>query len=97
MQKIPPSVGNCHTEDRAELEDMYGVQSYLWINENEITGISGKMGMLEQILSPDNLQKSLRQVVSNKGASGVDKMEVTELKAYVIEHLYYQGQLKTDE
>jgi hypothetical protein len=78
---------SCHTEDRAELEAMYGVQSYLWINETEITGGSGSTGMLEQILSPTNLQRALQQVASNKGAGGIDRMTTRELKEYVIAHL----------
>jgi len=86
MQKISRG-DNCQVEDRAELEDKLGVQSFLWIEAGEITGESGSMGMLEHILSPENLRKALRQVVSNQGASGIDKMQVTELKDYVIEHL----------
>ena len=77
---------NCQAADRAELEVMLGVQSFLWINENEITGESGSMGMLEHILSPENLHKALRQVVSNKGSSGIDKMGTTELQSYVTAH-----------
>ena len=84
-QKISDK-GNYQAADRAELEVMLGVQSFLWINENEITGESGSMGMLEHILSPANLRQALQQVVSNKGASGIDKMGVTELKDYVIKH-----------
>ena len=77
---------NYQAEDRAELEVMHGVQSFLWIDENEITGESGNMGMLEHILSSANLQKALQQVASNNGASGIDKMRVTELKDYVVKH-----------
>jgi group II intron reverse transcriptase/maturase len=77
---------NCRTENRAELEDKYGVQSFLWINENEITGGNGSIGMLEQVLSTANLHRALEQVVRNKGASGVDKMKTTELKEYVVKH-----------
>lgn len=39
--------------------------------------------MIEKVLQGKNLYKALRQVVSNKGASGVDKMEVRELKNYL--------------
>lgn len=42
--------------------------------------------MIEQVLQGMNLHKALRQVVSNKGSSGVDKMGVTELKAYLSTH-----------
>jgi hypothetical protein len=84
-QKISES-DNSRRDNRAELEGMFGVQSFLWINENEITGESGSKGILEQILSPDNLRTALQQVVSNKGAGGIDRMEVSELKSYIIAH-----------
>jgi group II intron reverse transcriptase/maturase len=44
------------------------------------------MGMLEHILSPDNLQRALGQVVSNRGSGGVDGMKTEELRSYVIKH-----------
>ena len=42
--------------------------------------------MIEKVLQGRNLYKALRQVVSNKGSSGVDKMGVTELKEYLSTH-----------
>lgn len=41
--------------------------------------------MLEQILSPANLNAAYKRVFSNKGAGGVDEMEVGSLKDYLIE------------
>ena len=38
--------------------------------------------MIEKILHPKNLYKAYRQVVSNKGSSGVDGMSVYELQSY---------------
>jgi len=38
--------------------------------------------MIEKILQPKNLYKAYRQVVGNKGSSGVDGMSVYELKSY---------------
>ena len=38
--------------------------------------------MIEKILHPKNLYKAYRQVVSNKGSSGVDGMSVYELESY---------------
>jgi hypothetical protein len=81
LQKIL-SKDSCPTKDRAELESMLGVQTFMWISETGFTG-SGRMGMLEHILNPENLRRAYRQVVSNKGASGIDRMEVTELKSYL--------------
>ncbi len=48
------------------------------INTNEPTG-----GMLEGILSRDNMNEAYQKVKRNKGAGGVDKMEMDEL----LEHL----------
>ena len=48
------------------------------INTNEPTG-----GILERILSRDNMNEAYQKVKRNKGAGGVDKMEMDEL----LEHL----------
>ncbi len=39
--------------------------------------------MIERILQPKNLYKAYRQVVGNKGAAGVDGMQVDELKVFI--------------
>lgn len=39
--------------------------------------------MIEKVLKAKNLFKACQQVVSNKGAAGVDGMKVTELKSYI--------------
>ena len=43
--------------------------------------------LIEEILSEENLNEALERVISNKGASGVDKMTVYELKPYFMEHI----------
>lgn len=43
--------------------------------------------VLEEMLSQENLDKAYTQVKRNKGASGVDGMEVSELEGYLEEHL----------
>ena len=40
--------------------------------------------MIEEILSRANLTAAYKQVVSNKGCAGVDKMSVKELQAYLL-------------
>ena len=40
--------------------------------------------MLEQILSPSNLNQAYKRVRINKGSSGIDKMEVESLKDYLV-------------
>jgi len=39
--------------------------------------------MIEQVLQPYNLQKSLKQVIANKGSAGVDRMPVSELTEHI--------------
>jgi group II intron reverse transcriptase/maturase len=75
---------SCPQEDRAELEDNVGVQTFIWITETDYTEGQVDIGLLEQIVSPQNLNQAYRQVVGNQGSSGVDKMTVDELKTYLI-------------
>lgn len=57
----------------------------MWITENNLTENNRLgYGLLEFILSPSNLNASYRQVKRNKGAGGVDKMEVESLKDYLV-------------
>ena len=73
--------------DRAELEGYAGGQTYIWIAENNITNADQPSnGMLEQILSPTNLNQAYKWVKSNKGRGGVDKMEVESLLDYLVRH-----------
>jgi RNA-directed DNA polymerase len=41
------------------------------------------ISMLEEILDRRNIEKALEQVISNKGAGGVDGMQTDELRAYL--------------
>lgn len=56
------------------------------ITENNLTINNHQRGngMLEQILSPVNLNTAFRQVRRNKGAGGVDRMDVGSLKDYLV-------------
>jgi len=42
--------------------------------------------VIEQILSPRNLQRALRQVIANKGSAGVDGMKTTQLTLFFQKH-----------
>jgi RNA-directed DNA polymerase len=42
--------------------------------------------MIEQVLKGKNIQKAIKQTVSNKGTCGVDAMPVDELKEYIQTH-----------
>ena len=72
-------------KNRAEPEDYVGVQTSMWITENNLTSIEQTgYGMLEQILSPANLNAAYKRVKQNKGAGGIDEMDVESLKDYLI-------------
>lgn len=82
-QKI--SQDNSLQKVRTASEDYVGVQTSMWITENNLTSLTQTgYGMLEQILSPANLNAAYKRVVQNKGAGGVDEMEVEFLKDYLI-------------
>ena len=49
-------------------------------------GAERKQRLMEQIVSKDNLNAAYLQVVRNKGAAGVDGMNVEELGAYLWEN-----------
>ena len=84
-QKI--SEDTCQQKDRAEPEGYAGGQTYIWITENNITNAEKpSYGMLEQILSPSNLNKAYKRVKSNDGSGGIDKMEVESLGDYLVAH-----------
>ena len=44
------------------------------------------MKLIEKILSEENLNEAMKRVEANKGASGVDKMQVSELESYFKEN-----------
>jgi RNA-directed DNA polymerase len=72
-------------KDRAELERYVGGQTYIRITENNFTNTNNpSYGLLEQILSPTNLNKAYKGVKNNDGSGGIDKMEVESLKDYLV-------------
>jgi len=84
-QKIAKAT--CQRTDRAEPEGYVGGQTYMRITENNVTNVDRPQhGLLEEILSPDNLNKAYRRVKGNKGAGGVDKMETDDLLSYLSSH-----------
>lgn len=56
-------------------------------NGKEKERLFGKR-LLEEIISPENLTTACKRVKSNKGCSGIDEMEVSELPVY----LKYKGE-----
>jgi group II intron reverse transcriptase/maturase len=86
-RKQKKSEDTCQQRDRAELEGYVGGQTYIWITENNITNADqSSNGLLEQILSPTNMNQAYKRVKSNKGSGGVDKMEVESLLSYLVHH-----------
>lgn len=85
MQKI--SRDTCRQGDRAEPEGLAGGQTFMRITENNITNTDKpSYGILEQILSPSNMNRAYKRVRSNKGSGGVDRMSVESLRDYLVEH-----------
>ena len=81
------SKDTCLQIDRAEPEVYAGGQTYIRITENNITNADQpSYGLLEQILSPTNMNQAYKRVKSNKGRGGVDKMEVESLLDYLVRH-----------
>ncbi|MDR1717700.1 MAG: hypothetical protein LBS20_17850 [Prevotella sp.] len=75
------------SEQREEPDAMIGMQTFMGITENHLTAFKQKeRGLMEYILSPANLNLAYKQVKSNKGSGGVDKMEVEELLPYLQDH-----------
>jgi len=73
----------CRQRDSAEHEGYDGAPTETRITENNITN-AGRIenGLLEEVLCADNLNKAYKRVKSNKGAHGVDGMEVEHLLQY---------------
>jgi len=74
--------------DRTASEGHEGGQTYMRITENNLTSNNHQSGngLLEQILSPSNLNAAFKQVRRNKGAGGVDRMDVGSLKDYLVSY-----------
>ena len=86
MQKILGDK-NYPLKDRTASEGDVGVQTFLWITKNRPASTNQTVaGLLEQILSPDNLSSAYQQVKRNKGSHGIDGMQVSDLDDYLISH-----------
>ncbi len=74
-------------KDTAEREEQAEVCESGRITETDITNRAKQTeGLLEQILTPENLDKAYGQVRRNRGAGGIDRMQVDELLPYLKEH-----------
>jgi len=84
-RKQKKSKDTCLQIDRAEPKAYAGGQTYIRIAENNFTNADQpSYGLLEQILSPTNMNQAYKRVKSNKGSGGIDKMEVESLRDYLV-------------
>ena len=76
-----------HTEVGTESRDMRGVQTYMEIVENNLVEVPNvESDLLTQIVSPCNMNRAYKQVVSNAGSGGIDGMETKDLLSYLLRH-----------
>lgn len=74
----------CPLRDSAEHEGYAGALTESRITENNVTNADRpEGGMLEEILSPGNLNLAYKRVKKNKGAGGIDGMGVEALLQYL--------------
>jgi RNA-directed DNA polymerase len=76
-------------KDSAEHEGYAGVLNPARITENNNTNANAnesEKGLLEKIVSRDNLNQAFKKVKANKGSHGTDGMKVDELLQYLKEH-----------
>lgn len=87
MQKIPTQSGSCPQTSRPEAKGYVGVQTFMRVADGCLTTEQpNQYPLLEQILSPTNLNAAYKQVMRNKGAAGIDKMDCARLLGYLLEH-----------
>jgi RNA-directed DNA polymerase len=78
---------DCLPRDTAEREEQAEVCESRRITETDITNRTKQTeGLLEQILTLENLDLAYRQVKRNKGAGGIDGMQVDELLPFLKDH-----------
>ena len=78
---------SCPQNDSAEREGYEGAQTLIGMVGDDLVEVQlASDGMLEYILTPDNLNRAYRQVKANKGSGGIDKMDVEHLLPYLRSH-----------
>ena len=85
MQKTLSQVNGCPQRDRSETEWYGGVQTFMWMCEDNIVEVPfDKEHLFEQILSPSNLSQAYKAVVRNKGCGGIDRMSCEQLLPWLL-------------
>ena len=87
MQTTPAEAGGFPKEGRTESENTLGAQTFMEISEGSLVvrQLSNER-LLELIVSPENLNAAYKQVKSNGGAGGIDRMDVEALLPYLRAH-----------
>ncbi|MDR2138698.1 MAG: group II intron reverse transcriptase/maturase [Tannerella sp.] len=87
MQNISTLSDSYLEKDRPESEVYQGVQTFVGITENSLTEVHfTREDLLERILSSANLNKAYKRVLSNKGSGGVDGLQTSELREWLLLH-----------
>ena len=77
---MPVETGGFPKEGRTESENTWGAQTFMEISEGSlVVRQPSNERLLELIVSPDNLNAAYKQVKSNGGAGGIDRMDVEAL------------------
>ena len=85
MQKTLSQVNGCPQRDRSETEWYGGVQTFMWMCEDNIVEVPFDKGHLfEQILSPANLNRAYKAVLRNRGCGGIDEMSCEQLLPWLL-------------
>ena len=86
-EEMQKTFTDCHADVGTESRDMRGVQTFMGIIENNLVEVSNvSSDLLGQIVSPANMRRAYKRVVSNGGSGGVDGMETKELLPYLLRH-----------
>ena len=87
MQKMAQQSDSCPQKSRPEAEGYEGVQTFMRVVDGCLTTEQPNQSpLLEKILSPANLNAAYKQVMRNKGAAGIDRMDCDRLLGYLLEH-----------
>lgn len=87
MQKISTQSDNWLENNRTASEGYRGVQTFIGITKNNLTEVPFTQDeLLEQILSPSNLNRAYKEVLSNKGRGGINGLETDELLPWLLLH-----------
>lgn len=88
MQKISTLSDNCRQKYRTESGSCVGVQTFIGITENHFVEVQfNNEDLLKRIVPPANMNRTYKQVISNGGIDGVDKIETEDLP-------YFDGVLR---